>query len=159
MQRTASAARLVRDDMGENLMERYMIYIPAKGICRLIRCNGAGTLTLNEMQALVDGPIEVTESFLDTTWAREPVECIHLIVNEEGLLRQLPDNPHATDLYAYGDRSGIVGDAVLMAGRGEELIGFAKPVAKTICSEFELNLLDEDETPAQAINRFQTFNP
>ena len=65
-------------------MERYMIYIPAKGVCRLIRCNGAGTLTLNEMQALVDGPIEVTESCLESTWAREPVDCIHLIVNEEG---------------------------------------------------------------------------
>ena len=46
-------------------MERYMIYIPAKGICRLIPCDGTGTLTLNEMQALVDGPIEVTESCLE----------------------------------------------------------------------------------------------
>ena len=93
-------------------MERYMIYIPAKGVCRLIRCNDAGILSLNEMQALVDGPIEVAESCLDPTWAREPVDCIHLIVNEKGLLRQLPDNPPATDLYAYGDRSVIVGDAV-----------------------------------------------
>ena len=123
-------------------MERYMIYIPAKGICRLIQCDGTGTLTLNEIQALVDGHIEVTESSLEPTWAREPVDCIHLIVNEEGLLRELPDNPHATDLYAYGDRSVIVGDAILAAGRGEKLIGFTKPVCRTICDEWELEMED-----------------
>lgn len=124
-------------------MERYMIYIPAKGVCRLIQCNGDGTLTLNEMQALVDGPIEVAESCLEPTWAREPVDCIHLIVNEEGLLRQLPDNPQATSLYAYGDRSVIVGDAILAAGRGEDLIGFSKPVCKTICDEWGLEMEDD----------------
>lgn len=124
-------------------MERYMIYIPAKGICRLIPCDGTGTLTLNEMQALVDGPIEVTESCLEPTWAREPVDCIHLVVNEEGLLRQLPDNSPATDLYAYGDRSVIVGDAVLVAARGEDLIGFSKPVCKTICDEWGLEMEDD----------------
>lgn len=124
-------------------MERYMIYIPAKGICRLIRCNGAGTLSLNEMQALVDGPIEATESRLEPTWAREPVDGINLIVNEEGLLRQLPDNSPATDLYAYGNRSVIVGDAILAAGRCEDLIGFAKPVCKTICDEWGLEMEDD----------------
>lgn len=124
-------------------MERYMIYIPAKGVCRLIHCNGTGTLTLNEMQALVDGPIEVTESCLESTWAREPVDGINLIVNEEGLLRQLPDNTQATNLYAYGDRSVIVGDAVLVAARGEDLIGFSKPVCKTICDEWGLEMEDD----------------
>ncbi len=124
-------------------MERYMIHIPAKGVCRLIHCNGTGTLTLNEMQALVDGPIEVTESCLESTWAREPVDGINLIVNEEGLLRQLPDNPHATSLYAYGDRSVIVGNAVLAATRGEDLIGFGKPVCKTICDEWNLKMEDD----------------
>lgn len=121
-------------------MERYMIYIPAKGVCRLIRCNDAGILSLNEMQALVDGPIEVAESCLDPTWAREPVECICLIVNEEGLLRQLPENMSATNLYAYS--GPIVGDAVLVAARGENLIGFTKPVCKTICDEWELEMED-----------------
>lgn len=124
-------------------MERYMIYIPAKGVCCLIHCNGTGTLTLNEMQALVDGPIEVTESCLESTWAREPVDGINLIVNEEGLLRQLPDNTQATNLYAYGDRSVIVGDAVLAAARGEDLIGFSKPVCKTICDEWGLEMEDD----------------
>nr|DAP04567.1 MAG TPA: protein of unknown function (DUF3846) [Caudoviricetes sp.] len=123
-------------------MERYMIYIPANGVCRLIQCNGDGTLTLNEMQALVDGPIEVAESCLEPTWAREPVDGINLIVNEEGLLRQLPDNTQATNLYAYGDRSVIVGDAVLAAARGEDLIGFSKPVCKTLAEFWSLDMED-----------------
>ena len=123
-------------------MERYIIFIPADGPCRLVPCDDGDTCKLSTLQQLVGGFIEVTESSLDPTWAREPVECIHLIVNEEGLLRQLPDNPRATELYVCGDRSAIVGDAVLMAARGEDLIGFPKPVCKTICDEWELEMED-----------------
>ena len=121
-------------------MERYMIFIPTTGKCSLIQCDNERPVTLETLQELVDGPIEATESRLEPTWAREPVECIHLIVNEKGLLRQLPDNPRATDLYAYGDRSTIVGDALLAAGRGEDLIGFTLPVCRTICDEWELDM-------------------
>ena len=121
-------------------MERYAIYIPAEGKCRLVPCDDGDTCKLKTLQELVGGPIEATESSLEPTWAREPVDCIHLIVNEEGLLLNLPDNPRATDLYAYGDRSVIVGDALLMAGRGEDLIGFSKPVCQTIAEEWNLEL-------------------
>ena len=123
-------------------MERYIIFIPADGPCRLVPCDDGDTCKLSTLQQLVGGFIEVTESSLEPTWAREPVECIHLIANEEGLLRQLPDNPRATELYVCGDRSAIVGDAVLMAARGEDLIGFPKPVCKTICDEWELEMED-----------------
>ena len=123
-------------------MERYIIFIPADGPCRLVPCDDGDTCKLSTLQQLVGGFIEVTESSLEPTWAREPVECIHLIVNEEGLLRQLPDNPRATELYVCGDRSAIVGGAVLMAARGEDLIGFPKPVCKTICDEWELEMED-----------------
>lgn len=123
-------------------MEHYIIFIPADGPCRLVPCDDGDTCKLSTLQQLVGGFIEVTESSLEPTWAREPVECIHLIVNEEGLLRQLPDNPRATELYVCGDRSAIVGDAVLMAARGEDLIGFPKPVCKTICDEWELGMED-----------------
>lgn len=123
-------------------MERCIIFIPADGPCRLVPCDDGDTCKLNTLQQLVDGLIEVTESCLEPSWAREPVECIHLIVNEEGLLRQLPDNPRASDLYIYGDRSAIIGDAVLMAGRGEDLIGFPKPVCRTICDEWNLEMED-----------------
>lgn len=127
-------------------MERYIIFIPADGPCRLVACDDGDSIKLETLQELVDGPIEVTESSLEPTWAREPVDCIHLIVNEEGLLRELPDNPRATDLYAYGDRSVIVGDAILAAGCGEDLIGFSKPVCKTICDEWHLEMEDGEWT-------------
>lgn len=123
-------------------MERYIIFIPADGPCRLVACDDGDSIKLETMQELVDDPIEVTPSCLGASWAREPVDCIHLIVNEEGLLRELPDNPRATDLYAYGDRSVIVGDAILAAGCGEDLIGFSKPVCKTICDEWHLEMED-----------------
>lgn len=127
-------------------MERYMIFIPATGKCSLIQCDDECPATLETLQELVGGPIEVTPSCLGITWARELVDGIHLIVNEEGLLRQLPDNPQATNLYAYGDRSVIVGNALLMAGRGEDLIGFSKPVCQTICDEWELDMEDDTWT-------------
>lgn len=50
--------------------------------------------------------------------------------------------------------SSIVGPAVLMAARGDELIGFAKSVAESICAEWEVPL----EAPGEG-ERFQTFNP
>lgn len=121
-------------------MERYMIFIPATGKCSLIQCDDECPATLETLQELVDGPIEVTPSCLGASWARELVDGIDLIVNEEGLLRQLPENRSATNLYAYG--GPIVGDAVLAAARGEDLIGFSKSVCKTICDEWELEMED-----------------
>lgn len=124
-------------------MERYAIYIPAAGRCCLIQCDDECPMALENLQELVDGPVETAESNLDITWAREPVDSICLVVNEEGLLRQLPENLRATDLYAYGDRSVIVGNAVLMAGRGEDLIGFTKPVCKTLAEFWNLEMEDD----------------
>ena len=82
------------------------------------------------------------------------MDSIQLIVNEEGLLQELPFNERATDLYQYRYMSGIVGTAVLMAAREDELIGFAKPVCETICSEWNLALEEAGEEC-----RCQTFSP
>lgn len=65
-------------------MKRYMIYLPLDVPGRLIRCGDDGSLTLSEMQTLVDGYIEVLGSSLEPTWAREPVDGIRLVVSEEG---------------------------------------------------------------------------
>lgn len=70
------------------------------------------------------------------------LDSIKLIVNEEGLLQELPINWKAMELYQYGYMSGIVGTAVLAAARGDELIGFAKPVCETICEEFGIDMED-----------------
>lgn len=88
------------------------------------------------------GLIETADSCLEPGWAREPVDSIRLIVNEEGLLQELPVNWKAMELYQYGYMSGIVGTAVLAAARGDELIGFAKPVCETICEEFGIDMED-----------------
>lgn len=126
-------------------MERYVIVIPAdeEQKARLLRCDDGDTCTLETLQALVGGPIEAADTCLAASWAREDVDSIQLIVNEEGLLQELPFNERATDLYQYRYMgTGIVGTAVLMAARGEELIGFAEPVARTICEEFGIEMED-----------------
>ena len=137
-------------------MERYVIVIPAdeEQKARLVRCDDGDTCKLETLQTLVGGPIETAESCFAANWAREDVDSIQLIVNEEGLLQELPFNERATDLYQYRYMSGIVGTAALMAARGEELIGFAKPVSETICSEWNLEL---EETGEEC--HFQTFSP
>lgn len=123
-------------------MERYMILIRTDGTGRLIRCDDGDTCKLETLQQLVGGLIETADSCLEPGWAREPVDSIRLIVNEEGLLQELPVNWKAMELYQYGYMSGIVGTAVLAAARGDELIGFAKPVCETICEEFGIDMED-----------------
>ena len=138
-------------------MERYVIVIPAdeEQKARLLRCDDGDTCTLETLQALVGGPIEAADTCLAASWAREDVDSIQPIVNEEGLLQELPFNERATDLYQYRYMgTGIVGTAVLMAARGDELIGFTKPVCETICSEWGLDLAETGEDA-----RFQTFSP
>ena len=137
-------------------MERYVIVIPAdeEQKARLVRCDDGDTCKLETLQKLVGGPIEMADTCLAASWAREDVDSIQMAVNEEGLLQELPCNEHATDLYAFNYMSSIVGPAVLMAARGDELIGFAKSVAESICAEWEVPL----EAPGEG-ERFQTFNP
>lgn len=138
-------------------MERYVIVIPAdeKQKARLLRCDDGDTCKLKTLQELVGGPIETADTCLAASWAREDVDSIQLIVNEEGLLQELPFNERATDLYQYRYMgTGIVGTAVLMTARGDELIGFARPVCETIGSEWNLDL---EETGEEC--RCQTFSP
>ena len=138
-------------------MERYVIVIPAdeEQKARLLRCDDGDTCKLETLQKLVGGPIEMADTCLAASWAREDVDSIQLIVNEEGLLQELPFNERATDLYQYRYMgTGIVGTAVLMAARGDELIGFARPVCETIGSEWNLDL---EETGEEC--RCQTFSP
>lgn len=123
-------------------MERYMIYIPATGKCCLIQCDDECPMTLETLQELVGGPIEITASCLGITWAREPVDGIDLIVNEEGRLRHLPYNGRASDLWEGGGICLLNGDALLAAAKGEYLIGFTKPVCKTIAEFWSLDMED-----------------
>ena len=124
-------------------MERYMILLKPGGKCRLIPCDKDGTLTLQAMQVLVDGPIETADSILDPSWAREPVDGIRLVVGEDAKLFDAKRNDKATWLYLHQDCDKIVGDAFLCAEVDGNLIGFTKPVAKTICEEFGIDMEDD----------------
>ena len=135
-------------------MERFVIVMPVGTSAYLLPCDDGDTCTLETLKALVGGPIEAADTCLAASWAREDVDSIQLIVNEEGLLQELPFNERATNLYEHRYMSGIVGTAVLMAAQGDELIGFTKPVCETICSEWGLDLAETGEEC-----RFQTFSP
>ena len=124
-------------------MNRYMIYMPAGTQGRLIPCGRDGSLTLGEMETLVDGYIEAVSSSLEPEWAREPVDGIRLVVGEDAELFDAKRNEQATCLYLHQDWDEIVGDALLCAEVDGELIGFTKPVAKTICEEFGIDMEDD----------------
>lgn len=124
-------------------MKRYMIYMPVGTQGRLIPCGRDGSLTLGEMETLVDGYIEAVSSSLEPEWAREPVDGIRLVVGEDAELFDAKRNEQATCLYLHQDWDEIVGDALLCAEVDGELIGFTKPVAKTICEEFGIDMEDD----------------
>lgn len=124
-------------------MNRYMIYMPVGTQGRLIPCHLDGSLTLGEMETLVDGYIEAVNSSLEPEWAWEQVDGIRLVVGEDAELFDAKRNDTATLLYLHQDWDEIVGDALLCAEVDGELIGFTKPVAKTICEEFGIDMEDD----------------
>ena len=124
-------------------MTRYMIYMPVGAQGRLIPCGRDGSLTLGEMETLVDGYIEAVSSSLEPEWARESVDSIRLVVGADAELFDAKRNNKATWLYLNQDCDKIVGDAFLCAEVDGELIGFTKPVAKTICEEFGIDMEDD----------------
>lgn len=124
-------------------MTRYMIYMPVGAQGRLIPCGRDGSLTLGEMETLVDGHIGVLDSCIEPELAREPMDGIRLIVGEDAKLFGAKHNDNATWLYLYQDYDKIVGDAFLCAEVDSKLIGFTKPVAKTICEEFGIDMEDD----------------
>ena len=117
------------------MIDRYVIAITPGNTHFLIHCDDGETMALQSLQDMVEGPIETVPSALSPTWAREPVDNILLIVNEEGKLMRLPCNENATDMsQLFGDK--IVGNAVLMAARGDELIGFRREAAEYIAKQW-----------------------
>lgn len=113
------------------MIDRYVIAITPENTHYPIHCDDGETMALQSLQGMVEGPIETVPSALSPTWAREPVDNILLIVNEEGKLMGLPHNENATALSLLLDDE-IVGNAILMAVRGDELIGFRREVAEYI---------------------------
>lgn len=119
-------------------VKRYGIVIRPHERTILLRCDDGDQMRLETMQSIVGGYIECAPSALDPTWAREPAERIMLVINEEGKLKGLPLNEKATELFTWAGMDVIAGAAILLAVRGDELIGFTKPAAETICKDWEL---------------------
>ena len=98
-------------------MERFVIVMPVDTSAYLLPCDDGDTCKLETLQKLVGGPIEMADTCLAASWAREDVDSIQMAVNEEGLLQELPYNEHATDLYAFNEQHCRSGSADGSAGR------------------------------------------
>ena len=110
-----------------------LIAAPIRTTFRM-KCDDGDSMKLETLQKLVGGPIKPVPALLSAEWAREKdVDGILLLVNEEGLMKERPlTNQRASEMTA----AELVGPAVVAAKRGDELIGFAKPVVETICAEW-----------------------
>ena len=121
-------------------MNRYMIVIPAKNRSFMLKCDEGDGAKLETLQKLVSGYVMTGPSALDASSAPAEADRLVLLVDEDGRLKCKAANQKATqlapaDVTANG-KLPIVGAAVLMFQRGDELLGFTKHVADTICSEW-----------------------
>lgn len=112
--------------------KRYAIVIPAGKPAVLLYCWPEDGLELKDLQDIVEGHIETVETMIGQGWAQEKEVTPVLIINEEGKLLGLPYNEDATLMAQITMDDEIVGNAVLMLARGEELIGFRERAARNI---------------------------
>lgn len=112
--------------------KRYAIVIPAGKPAVLLHCWPEDGLELKDLQDIVEGHIETVETMIAPGWAQEKEVTPVLIINEEGKLLGLPYNEDATLMAQIPIDDEIVGNAVLMLARGEELIGFRERAARNI---------------------------
>lgn len=117
-------------------MDRYAVFITPKGKGGMIHCFPGEGFELEEMQKMVEGYIETVPVALSAAkLGEEDVDRLVMIVNEEGKLKGLKYNETATDMTMLAQDS-IVGNALIMAQRGEELIGVTRETAAKICEDW-----------------------
>ena len=114
--------------------ERYAVVLPVKSEPILVHCDDGESMALKSLQEMVEGYIECVNNLIFDTDLSEDVEPV-LVVNEEGRLKGFKINRAATIMAVDG--FGIVGNAVLMAARGDELIGFLEKDAEKIKEDWE----------------------
>lgn len=112
--------------------KRYAIVIQAGKPAVLLHCWPEDGLELKDLQDIVEGYIETVGTMLAPGWAQEKGVTPVLIINEEGKIRGLPYNDAATIMAQIAATDEIVGNAVLMLERGDELIGFRERAARNI---------------------------
>lgn len=92
----------------------YIIKIEPNHRPRLVECS---ELTLEYMQTVVEGPIEVANLCRDLRWKHPQ---LRMVVNEEGKLFELKGNLIAS-VFHHILRDPLVGNALLVIADGEEL--------------------------------------
>lgn len=146
----------------EDAISRWMVIIPAaeQDVC-LLHCWPEETISLEDMQKIVEGYIETVPLLLPDSLSGEENVKLLMIVNEEGKLMGLPRNRQASILSA-ADR--IVGNAIIAGARGEEIIGLREEAALEI-KETVLKLagrvlgVEPDRLREQAAMEKATKNP
>ena len=69
-------------------MERFVIVMPVDTSAYLLPCDDGDTCKLETLQKLVGGPIEMADTCLAASWAREDVDSIQFLPRLRGLARK-----------------------------------------------------------------------
>jgi hypothetical protein len=101
-----------------------VILVPTEGIVR-IEPRETEEVVLEALQDWVGGYIETVPTVFGDGWVPE-ADGLLLVVNEERRLEGLPENTEATLMQGAGIPYPIVGNAVLVAYRGEEMVALRR---------------------------------
>ena len=112
------------------------VVVKTDGTAQLVPCDASKTLSLDKLHDLVGGNIEVIRA--------SRIAPLVMIVNEEGILLNLPLNKNATAWQsAIHGCQQIVGDVVVMCQIGEDLVGLNPKLAKQLSGAFTMRLQND----------------
>lgn len=118
---------------------KYVPVILTNGSLSVYAVQDGRTPTLDWLQKQVGGYIEVAAVCL---WGK-----LQMVVNEEGLLQELPLNATATDLYS--GTSNIVGNAVVLKQQGCDLVPLDPDELKLIAAFCASSRIETREVEAE----------
>ena len=112
------------------------VAVKTDGTAQLVPCDASKTLSLDKLQELVGGYIEIVRA--------SRIAPLVMIINEEGRLLNLPLNQNATAWQsAIHGCQQIVGDVVVMCQSGEDLVGLNPKLAKQLSGAFTMRLQND----------------
>lgn len=131
----ASRQKNSEREMGAMNEERFVIVVKPDGWHGLVHCFPGNTLPLKNLQDMIGGNIETVPTVLGEGWSKEEDVKVLMLKNEEGKLQGLPVNQIATDLSALWN-DVVVGNAVILGARGDEMIGLTREAAENIVKKW-----------------------
>lgn len=119
--------------------ERYFdrAYIAMTPQDSFLMCQHGERMDMKEMEDIVEGYIKIVSTVIAPHLADEKGVSIRMVVNEEGKLRGLDWNTKATTLYGHS-QDYIVGNALIVGAKGNELIALKRSAAEKIMRVFRL---------------------